>query len=377
MFINFGPGQQFGIGPGGGFNLTPGTTETMLGLVHLLWRTGSAIGAVLVVTYAIVIPAIKLALITVGNCLETGSTTGRRCIQCVQNISKWACPDMFAYILLMYLVKSLNHPPKLITYGRLDLGFAFFSLFCVGSTVASLGIRVPDREHGCWQRAGQALGAESLIYIIALLSASFALLFFGGAGNTVMALQVGDVNPDLSMFISSLGLTKFLHSEVSVWNCLGGLLGEIGHGEVDSLIGFFMLAVFVVGITCLDMLVLLTIAINLKLGRKAVGLRLMRISWYLKKLSMLDVLCMGVAVVTLCMMMYRKEGVEVSMGEGQLFLVIAEVVHYTAYYTVKGTVECINKADLGDGLAEDKEAEAAEFDEEFTELEANESESEG
>jgi len=378
MFLDLGPGQKFGIGPGGGFNMTPGTTETMIGLVKLLNRTGSTIGAVLVVTYAIIIPAIKLLLVFVGNFLQNSvdwAKTSRRCIQAVQNLSKWACPDMFAYILLMYLVKSLDHPPKLICAGRLDLGFAFFSLFCVGSTVASLGIRVPDREHGWWQAAGRSLGMDSLIFVVGLLFASFCLLFFGGASNTVMALQVGHINESMDMFIQSLGLTQFLHSEVSIWKCIGGLAEEVGRGEVDSLLGFIMMAVFVVGITVLDMLVLVSIAVLFKMGRKADGVSLMKISWYLKKLSMLDVHCMGVAVVTLCMLMYRSQGVMVSMGQGQVFLVIAEVVHYIAYYTVKGTVEFVSPIDFTDSLPEDTAAEDKE-EEDFRELEAVDTEGE-
>ena len=51
-------------------------------------------------------------------------------------ISKWACPDMIAYIFLLYLVRHLNRPPinGLFT---LDIGFACYTLFCWGSTISS------------------------------------------------------------------------------------------------------------------------------------------------------------------------------------------------------------------------------------------------
>ena len=45
---------------------------------------------------------------------------GFRCIQVVQNISKWACPDMFAYILLMHLVKCLA-PERNIDFESLQM----------------------------------------------------------------------------------------------------------------------------------------------------------------------------------------------------------------------------------------------------------------
>ena len=38
----------FGIGPGGNINHAPPTTETMLGLIHLLSDTGGQLGAALV-----------------------------------------------------------------------------------------------------------------------------------------------------------------------------------------------------------------------------------------------------------------------------------------------------------------------------------------
>mmetsp|Transcript_52993 Transcript_52993/g.134430 ORF Transcript_52993/g.134430 Transcript_52993/m.134430 type:complete len:148 (-) Transcript_52993:152-595(-) len=66
------------------------------------------------------------------------------CILAVQMISKWASPDMFAYMLLMYLVGGLDHPPTLKGVGQLDLGFRSFALFCIFSTVASLGIQAPE-----------------------------------------------------------------------------------------------------------------------------------------------------------------------------------------------------------------------------------------
>ena len=78
-----------------------------------------------VIIYAIVIPIIKLLLTFFGNTLQlercgTHRTASRRCIQMVQNISKWACPDMFAYIILMHLVRSLTVPPYFKANGRLE-----------------------------------------------------------------------------------------------------------------------------------------------------------------------------------------------------------------------------------------------------------------
>eukprot|EP00435_Cladocopium_sp_Y103_P040987 s1478_g11.t1 len=80
----------------------------------------------------------------------------------------------------------------------------------------------------------------------------------------------------------------------------------------------------------------------------------MQLAWVVKKLSMVDVMCMGVLVVTLCFSMYRKY-VLVEMGLGQWLLVGAEVIHYFLYYTVKGVIEVTEKVDLGNTVKGDEE----------------------
>merc|ERR1719382_606455 len=109
---------------------------------------GNIVGAALVAVYAMAIPALKLLLIVIGFLLQIwGSATcmrwARRCIVTVRIISRWACPDMFAYILMMYLFRSLNKPPTVHSQLDLDLGFVAFCVFCVGSTISSLGLVLP------------------------------------------------------------------------------------------------------------------------------------------------------------------------------------------------------------------------------------------
>mmetsp|Transcript_119236 Transcript_119236/g.282998 ORF Transcript_119236/g.282998 Transcript_119236/m.282998 type:complete len:460 (+) Transcript_119236:55-1434(+) len=358
IVFDTGPGGYYGIGPEGGFNQSPPTTETMLGLVKLLHDTGSDLGAVLVVFYAIFIPVLKLCLLILGHIFQLQACdhrrTSRRCIQVVQNISKWACPDMFAYILLMHLVRSLSRPPYLKANGRLDLGFTCFSLFCIGSTVASLGIRVPDREHGCFQKLGRYLREKRLIYVTSFLFVVFCVFFFWGLNESVMTLKVANLEGMVAQVLAWVGLTpEMLQSEVSVFSLMLKLAQESGEGKVTSLIGFVMFCVFVVGMTILNMVVLM--ATSVFVFQQKSGSRLMQLSWVLKKLSMVDVMCMGVLIVTLCMAMYR-ENVVVNMGLGQWLLVTAEVLHYFTYYTVKGVIEVTEKVDLGNTTKGDEES---------------------
>lgn len=358
IVFDMGSRGYFGIGPGGNINHAPPTTETMLGLIHLLSDTGGQLGAALVIIYAIVIPIIKLLLTFFGNTLQlercgTHRTASRRCIQMVQNISKWACPDMFAYIILMHLVRSLTVPPYFKANGRLDIGFTFFSLFCIGSTVASLGIRVSDREHFCFQALGRMVGPSRVLYVATALSLAFYVLFFCGLSQTVMSLEVAkSLPPFITLVLKYLGLkTEDLESSVNVFNLIHGLAKETGEGKVTSLVGFIMFVVFVIGMTLVDMLALMCAAIATY--QEVPATRYMKFAWFVKKLSMVDVMCMGVLVVTLCFSMYR-EYVIVTMGPGQWLLVAAEVVHYLTYYTVKGVVEVTEDVDFGQAMRDEE-----------------------
>jgi len=124
-------------------------SEAMLPLAKLLFTTGSRIGGVLIIVYAAIVPGIKLVLLAVGELFRNSPDlrrvqTARICIQSVQFISKWACPDMFAYILLLYLFRDLDERSPLIQIpSHLEVGFSCFSLFCVCSTLATLALELP------------------------------------------------------------------------------------------------------------------------------------------------------------------------------------------------------------------------------------------
>jgi len=357
---------KIGLGPEGGMNRTGATTESMLGLVQLLFSTGSGLGAVLVVVYAIVIPAAKLVLLVCGELLRGRSPgASRTCVQVVQNISKWACPDMFAYVLLIHLIRGLNHPRLLRAAGRLDLGFTCFSLFCIGSTVAALGVQAPDREKRCWRAAAAMLGKRGLFAAVLPLTVAFFVLMGYGVQQPVMALRVrmeslyepaGPIPSNFAPVIDMLHIPQLANADVSVVQCLKNLVQYIGYGEVNSFIGFIFLAGFVVACTMLDMLMLAVTAGFLAFGvvRTINGHSPLGLCWVLKKLSMLDVAIMGVIVVTLCMVMYRKDGVIVSMCGGLAQLAGAEAIHYLTYYLVKGAAQHFEPS-LNFGLRPDED----------------------
>ena len=101
----------------------PVCTETAWSLAHLLWTTGSRIGAFLVILFSMVIPALELIMLVLG---EMFRFTSARCaevfryvIMWVQHRSKWASPDMFAYVLLVNLVRTIQHDPLILARARL------------------------------------------------------------------------------------------------------------------------------------------------------------------------------------------------------------------------------------------------------------------
>merc|ERR1719277_491873 len=118
-------------------------------MIDLLWDTGGKTGATLLVIFAMVIPALELLLLFVGELCRFRSSAGcgrafRLGILWVQHRSKWASPDTFAYTLLVYLIRHLDHDPLILTRAQLDIGFSCFCAFCVCATVAALGFPLPE-----------------------------------------------------------------------------------------------------------------------------------------------------------------------------------------------------------------------------------------
>ena len=101
-------------------------TESMLAFIQTLAADGSWIGVILIVLYAMVIPAAKLVLLALVGAWRRGTPRqvmrARLCVHVLQAISKWAAPDMFAYVLLLFLLRSLDHPPLLVAFAKLDIG---------------------------------------------------------------------------------------------------------------------------------------------------------------------------------------------------------------------------------------------------------------
>jgi len=348
---------KLGVTPGGGLNSAPPFTETMMGLITVLRETGASTGAHAVIFYALIIPTTKLIILILGQSLRCYPKVASLCTKFVQAISKWACPDMFAYILLQHLVRGMNHPNMLRSTMQLDLGFTCFSLFCVGSTFASLGMKAGEDEAG---NGGTSclpfprwLSGETLMGVVMALFCAFAVCFQKGLTSPIMALRIhtevffapkGPI-PEKVMgiptrpVIEQLKIPEKANTDVSLMAAMTELQESSSAGEVNCTIALLMVGGFVIALTLIHMIVLVVAAMLMRCGKSSAGL--LKLSTALRKLSMLDVLIMGVIVVVLCMAMYKKDGIIVTSQYGLWWLAAAEAMHYITFFIVTGATDVL------------------------------------
>jgi hypothetical protein len=339
------------------------TTESMVSVIGLLMDSGAILGAMLVVTYAMILPAMKLILLLGGELFRFSPHAGeiafsRGCIRFVQVISKWACPDMFAYILMMYLIRGLDDNTSVLeSDAQLDIGFMLFSVFCIGSTVSSLAVKLPGEDRMRAEALADgtrppavilAFGRGGVALVSTALAVAFGLLLYRGLQLPVMSLTL-DVSllglPSiLEKIVDVLGLEDAVSTDVALFDCINKLLGWAETGESMSLLGFVMFGGFALGLTILDMLVLIMCALMQGCCKTAPGLLsvAMGASHICRHLAMLDVAIMGIWVVCLATGAYKDQGVVLAISEGLYYLLGAEIVHYVTYYVVDAAVSFVD-----------------------------------
>jgi len=358
-------------------------TETTAGLAHLLWKTGSKVGAYLVILFSMVIPAIELVMLILGEmCRFTSAKCAevfRFVILWVQHRSKWASPDMFAYVLLVHLVHTLDQEPLILSKARLEIGFSCFSTFVITATVASLGVPLPKATPAADTTPKKplilrCLGSRALAVVAVLLGVAFLPLFIIGLATPVMALRIdlkqlfppyGPLPESARPAINVLNLQSLLDSETSIFSCVQAMSLRLASGEVNDFIGLMLLSVCAVAFPLLDMAFLVAAAVKMSLNNTGYSemveansctqkCQLMATARVLRKLSMTDVSMVGVYLVTICMSMYAKYGVQVSMENGVYILVAAEILHSITYAVVDSAASYVEE--LEDQQAQKLEA---------------------
>jgi uncharacterized paraquat-inducible protein A len=360
--------------------------ESFFGYVHLLFETGGYLGACLVILYAIIIPAFKLVLLFIGELWRyspsrTERSQARRCILIVQFISKWACPDLFVYILLLYLVRQFDGKIGISAPAQLDTGFSCFAIFCALSTCSSLTIRTPKMP-AVEERSGEPssrsdrssllltiFGYESCHLFAMFFAGAFFILFAIGVTQPCLALRLdadalfaanaatAALKPILDLLkplIDLLGITGAeLNSEVTILQCIQATRAwAVERGELNSMLAFLLFAFFAVTLTALNVVTLVIAVFSLQgrgqelaKGAATSPNMAMKVSDVLHHLSMMDVCIVGMLVVSVAASVYKEAGFELFLKNGVVFILAAEVIRYILYYTVSSAVHASELVD--------------------------------
>jgi len=343
-----------------------------------------------------VIPAAKLSLLAFGEYYrhsvdDLKRKAGRRAIMTVQSISKWGCPDMFAYIVMLHLFTFIDEASdSLSSKAYLGTGFACFSVFCVCSTISSLAIEFPLNSHELkdplMPLVVAVAGKRNVVWITLGLILIFGVLMFTGLTLPCIGLQIltdNLVEPDGPVPRALESALKLAvgrsESQVGIIQCaVAMLLTSIRSGQAITMFAFIMLSVFVVALTILDMVALLAASLQLREGvydeLDTITPRIdtvtvdmlsqrpsadatqkfpnnttiaaiykpsnaMAVARVLGHLSMLDVFVVGVLVSVIAATNYKSDGFILIAKPGLLALAGAEVVHYVTYYVVFSAVK--------------------------------------
>jgi len=341
-------------------------------LIRMLWESECRSGAFLVVLYAILIPIMKAAFLAIGELYRYSDVAANRrislkCIKAVQMVSKWACPDMFAYILLMYLLRTISDGTSLVTsIGQLDVGFSCFSIFCCLSTVSSLAVQLPETLDSLetedstsskfFQFLCGCLGRPGVLLVLIVVFAGFCHEMYYGMFAPVMGLHLkaemlidplGPIPAVMAPAVYSIGIEDKIKSQVSLWSCTSTLIGwSWSKSDGNCILALIMVAGFTIFCTWLNMIVLLIAGFGCCCSTASQA-RMLYATQVLHKLSMLDVCLMGIIVVCLVGKMYEEVGVVFYIFPGLWTLLRAELLHYLAYYVVSAAAELPKNSSQG------------------------------
>eukprot|EP00913_Durusdinium_trenchii_P009296 g8735.t1 len=181
-------------------------------------------------------------------------------VEVVQIISKWACPDMFAYILLLYLFRHLDGAGGVVAApAQLGIGFACFSLFCVFSTFSTLMVQAPAVSETIEVASPpwvlRTFGSESLFSVAAIAFLGFMATFVIGLFTPAMAIFLdsglflkpnGPLDASMKPLLDSLHIEDLVNAEVTISGATRALMGYIAKGELNDIFAVLMLSVFVI-----------------------------------------------------------------------------------------------------------------------------------
>jgi uncharacterized paraquat-inducible protein A len=335
-------------------NECPGS-GSLLKIIQQLWENQLYGPCIVITTCATIVPPVKLLLLFWGSIWRSSPDASKvqrasQCFYVVQVISKWACPDMFAYILVIHLKRIANLSVDVLEgYFLFGVGFTCFSVFCVISTCTAQAFELPtiETEGAAEVSPGhrslvssahcRQSGNNSFVAGVCSLAFIFGMLMTAGIFVPCMGFHFQPEN----VVQTALGIR--VDTDVTLWTCILGLLQAVRGGEANSLLALVMLLVFVIGFTVLDVVALMVTAV--KLHRDSATSETMPsdtralASWTtkLKHISMLDVAIVGFLV---CIGGSRQSpNARFWPRAGLWLLFCAEVTHYMIYRFVKNAFD--------------------------------------
>lgn len=357
--------------------------ESTISLIGLLNRTGSHIGAFFVLFYAVIVPAVKFCMLVLGEWWRFSPNVHRvriaqACFGIVKLVSKWASPDMMAYLLLFFGIRKVENQRAISvlgldagieTKGGFDIGFTCYVYFCIVSTAATLALKTPELPKDSMIDAEKAVSVQhpllsrvlgtwkqqtlkrALLLVTLCLSLVSVVLFILAVHQPIMSLSVDNeiiikkvpkAFRDLaSLLLSPYDLGKILGFDVSIWTCTWFMWQHAFlDGTLNLFLGFVIMFVFVLMFTLLSLIVTIFVAFRANADTVEANISSLRfLSSMLKHLSLLDVMGMGVIVICYAAKAYDDMGVIITINRAIQPLVVAEVLHYIAYYLAWNVVD--------------------------------------
>jgi hypothetical protein len=329
-----------------------GFAESFYQIMGELLELRAFLAILLLVFYAVLIPLLKLVLLGIGEYWRFSNDSSlrkksRAAVEVVQLVSKWAAPDMFAYMLCLVVFLDLNDPPTITSVGHLDLGFTCFCFFCVCSAWSSCFIPLPeDAEEPSGQHAAVPSQPSFLSVhtglAIPLATASLALLAYGVSSPCLSMRCDKDImsksNPIIKGFLGGFDFSADVSLTQSIMFFSKSFLAT---GDLNALLSFVLITAFVIALPAIDVFFLLWVAYRWSTPGQSSARVAMSVSSKIQHLAMLDVFIAGVVVIVLACGTFQEQGIMLFLKPGMGFLFMAEVVRLSLRTLVRHHVEAV------------------------------------
>ncbi|MEM6604163.1 MAG: paraquat-inducible protein A [Pseudomonadota bacterium] len=139
------------------------STRSILGMAQELAESNNVFVAVLIVTFSMVIPSIKLLMQLTA--LLGPSVWGRRILIVNSVLGKWSMADVFVMAMLVAFMagSASNHMGELLLMNaQLEPGFWYFLAYCLFAILAGSILQVlAGREEALTDRSASLAGVQS------------------------------------------------------------------------------------------------------------------------------------------------------------------------------------------------------------------------